>query len=234
MELGTDGVYIVTGGAGALAGAVARVFRDAGARLALVDLPGTPLAERAAEHHALAIEADLTSVDAARAMVERTRAAFGRVDGLIHTAGGFTMGAAHEADDAAYDRMLGGNLRTLVCAVRAALPAFLEQGGGFIAGISSGIVWRGTGAAGLALYAAAKGALTFYLRSLEAEVRDRGVRVAVVFPLTSIDTPANRRDRPDFDPREWVDPEEIATALLFAATRGPRGRLAELPIGVGR
>jgi len=58
------------------------------------------------------------------------------------------------------------------------------------------------------------------------------VRVAVVYPLAAIDTPGNRREMPDADPRSWVNPAAIAEALLFAATRGPRGRLTELPIGV--
>jgi hypothetical protein len=58
--------------------------------------------------------------------------------------------------------------------------------------------------------------------------------VAVVYPLAAIDTPANRRATPDADPRDWVDPEEIGRALLFAATRPARGRLVELPIAAGR
>ena len=229
MRLETDGVYILTGGGGDIAGAVARVFREAGARLALADVVAERVRERADALGALPLVADLTSLDEAHRMVAETVTAYGRVDGLIHTAGGFAMAPAHEAGMDLYDRMFDLNVRTLVCAVRAVLPALLERDDGFVAGISSSAVWRG-GTAGMALYAAAKGAVALYLRSLEKELRATGIRVAIVYPMSAVDTPANRRDMPEADPRAWVDPVEIGHALLFAATRDRRGRLLELPI----
>jgi len=234
MEIRSGGVFIVTGGAGALAGAVAEVFREGGARLALVDLAGSAVRERAAALGAVAITADLTDPADAQRMVAEATTAFGRVDGLVHTAGGFATAAADAAKPELYDRMFDVNMRTLFNAVSALLPTLLAQESGFLAGISTNLVWSGAGGAGMALYAASKAALTLYLRSLEREVRGRGVRVAIVYPLSPIDTPANRRDMPQADPDAWVDPVAIGEALLFAATRGPRGRIMELPIGVGR
>ncbi len=232
MEPEPGSVYIVTGGGGALAGAVARTFHRAGARLALADVSADSVRARARELEALPLVADLTDPDAAVRMVGETVDRFGRVDGLIHTAGGFAMGPAHEAGIDLYGRMMDLNVKTLFCAVRAVLPALLRRGGGFVAGISSSAVWNG-GTAGMALYAAAKGAVALYLRSVEAEVRKSGIGVAVVYPMSPIDTPRNRADTPDADPASWVDPEEIAAALLFAATRGRRGRLLELPVAAG-
>ena len=232
MELRIDGVYIVTGGAGALADAVATTFGAAGARLVLVDRVAEALRERAARHGAVPHTADLTDAAAAVAMVADIEGTLGRVDGVIHTAGAFAMERAELSDSALYDRMFDVNVRTLVNVTRAALPGMLARREGFIAGISSHVVWEGTGAASMTLYAAAKAAVAFYLRSLEREVRPSGVRVAVVYPLAAIDTPGNRREMPDADPRSWVNPAAIAETLLFAATRGPRGRLTELPIGV--
>jgi NADP-dependent 3-hydroxy acid dehydrogenase YdfG len=234
MELTTDGVFVITGGAGALAGEVARVLREAGARLVLADLDSARLWERAAALDAIAVVADLTSQDDADRMAAEAERAHGRIDGLIHTAGGFARGAVHEVAPGAFDRMFDLNVRTLHLATRAVLPGMLRRRSGFIAGISTSLVWHGTGGAGMALYAAAKAAVTFYLRSLEREVRASDVRVAVVYPLAPIDTPANRADMPGADPDEWVDPAEIAAALLFAATRGQRGRVLELPIASGR
>jgi len=233
MELRTDGVTIITGGGGAIAGAIAAVFAAAGARLALVDLDEAGVRARAETFGALALGADLTSAAAAAAMVAAVHDRFGRVDALIHTAGGFAMAAAHESSDELYDRMMTVNLRTLFCATRAVLPSFVGQGGGFIAGFSSGVVWEGRGAPGMSVYTAAKAAVTFFLRSVEQEYRARGISAAVVYPLGAVDTPANRAAMPAADPTTWVDPAEIGNALLFAATRGPRGRLAELAIGAG-
>jgi NAD(P)-dependent dehydrogenase (short-subunit alcohol dehydrogenase family) len=225
--------YILTGGGGALAGSIARVFGEAGARLSLVDSAAERVEARARELGADWFAADLTSADEARRVVDGTLTAAGRLDGLIHTAGGFAMAQAWERDEALYDRMLDANFRTTVTAVQACLPHFLRQGSGFIAAVSSHVVWNGEGAAGMAIYAAAKAALTFYLRSVNREVRRSGVRVAIVYPMAAIDTPANRAAMPDADPATWVDPDEIARVLLFASQRSDRGLLLELPIGVG-
>lgn len=228
----TGETFIITGGGGALAGSVARVFNEAGIRLALVDSDGTRVAARAASLGVLAVTADLTSAEEARRVVRETLTEFGRLDGLIHTAGSFAMAGVGENDEALYRRLIDANFRTAVTMVEACLPVLLGQRRGFVAGISSHVVWSGEGAARMSLYAGAKAALTFYLRSVAREVRERGVRVAVVYPMAAIDTPANRAAMPGRDPATWVDPDEIAQALLFASRRSARGVLLELPIGV--
>lgn len=229
MECHTQGVYIVTGGAGAIAGAVARVFARAGARVVLTDLPESAVGRRAVELGVQAVEADLSTLGGAERMVAETAGLYGHIHGLIHTVGGFSAAAAHRADMVHYDLMLDVNLRTLFCAVRAVLPELLGRRAGFIAGISSSVVLEG-GGAGMGVYAAAKGAVAAYLRALDAELRGQGVSVAVVYPYGPVDTPRNRADMPDADPADWVDAEEIGNALLFAATRSPRGRLIQLEI----
>ena len=82
----------------------------------------------------------------------------------------------------------------------------------------------------MGLYAAAKSAVAALLRSLDAELTEGAIRVAVLYPMGAVDTPQNRRAMPHTDPQTWIAPEAIAEALLFAATRGPRGRLLEIPI----
>jgi NADP-dependent 3-hydroxy acid dehydrogenase YdfG len=233
-ELRVDGVYLVTGGAGALADAVAAVFTAAGARVVLVDRVAEALRERAALRGAVPLTADLTDAEETAAMVRLAEADVGPLAGVVHTAGTFAMAPVAGGDPDLYDRMLDVNFRTLVNVARAALPGMVARGDGFLAGISSNVVWEGTGAAQMSLYAAAKAAVAFYLRSLERELGGAGVRAAIVYPLGPIDTPANRAAMPDADPAGWVDPVAIAEALLFAATRGPCGRLAELAIGSSR
>lgn len=229
MECTTSGVFIITGGAGAVAGAVAEVFTAAGARLVLADLPGSAVARRAVELGAHAVTADLATLSGAERVVGEAVGLFGQVDGLIHTVGGFAVAAAHRADTVHYDLLLDSNLRTLFCAVRAVLPELLARRSGFIAGISSSVVVEG-GGAGMAVYAAAKGAVAAYLRAVDAEVGSQGINVAVVYPHGPVDTPRNRAEMPGADPNAWVDAKEIGQALLFAATRSPRGRLLQLEI----
>jgi NADP-dependent 3-hydroxy acid dehydrogenase YdfG len=230
MNITCEGTFIITGGAGAIAGHVARVFSDAGARLALADLPGDRLDSRARELDATALTADLTSFDAAKEMVRQALEELGSIDGLIHTTGGFAMAPAHESEPDLYDRMLDLNLRTLFNASRAILPHFVERGSGFLAGFSAAPGWHRSGGGGMSLYAAAKGAVTAYLHAVGDELASKGVRTTIVYPMGVVDTPGNRKAMPDADPAEWIDADEIAGALLFAATRGPRGKLSELPV----
>jgi NADP-dependent 3-hydroxy acid dehydrogenase YdfG len=224
-----DRVFVVTGAGGAIAAPIVRVFAGAGARLALVDRPGHVQAEQAKSLDALALAADLTTSAGAHAMAAAVVARYGRIDGLIHTVGGFALGTVVDSDPATYDSMFDANVRTLFNALQAVVPGMLARGDGFVCGFSSEPGWTGR-SPGTALYGAAKSAVTSLLRSLELEARNSQLAVCIVFPMGAVDTPANRRDMPGADPQTWIDPEEIAASILHAATRGPRGRLTDLPI----
>jgi NADP-dependent 3-hydroxy acid dehydrogenase YdfG len=153
----------------------------------------------------------------------------GQLDGLIHTVGGFAMGRLEESQPADYDRMFDLNVRTLYHALRSAVPRLRGSEHGFVAAFSSEPAWTGA-APGTSLYGAAKAAVANLMRSLDAELAGTQVRVAIVYPMGAVDTPANRRDMPAVDPARLIDPDEIAETLLHAASRSPRGRLLELPI----
>lgn len=230
MRIETDAKIVITGGAGGIAGAVAEVFADAGARLALVDVDREKLEDRAGKLGAVAAAADLTDPDATRDTLDSVAGQLGGIDGLIHTTGGFAMAPADQLDLDLYQKMLDLNLRTLVVAFGAVLPAMLGRDGGFLAAFAAGPAWHRAGGAGMSVYAAAKNAVSGYVHAVQDELGDRGIRTAVVYPMGVVDTPANRAAMPDADRSAWIDPSEIGRALLFAATRGPRGRLTELPV----
>lgn len=222
-------VYLLTGGGGPVAASIAEVFTGAGARLALADIHAEEVQARAERLGGMGFGVNLTDYAATEALVGEVRSLMGRLDGLIHTVGGFAFGPVKEADPGAYDRMFDRNMKTLFYAVRAVLPTLLEQKDGFIAGFAAAPAWEGKGP-NKALYAAAKSAAATFLRSLDGEVGGTDIRVAILYPMGTIDTPANRKDMPDANPGEWIDPREIAETLLFAALRSPRGRLLELPV----
>jgi NADP-dependent 3-hydroxy acid dehydrogenase YdfG len=223
--------YLVTG-AGAIGVPIARAFAKAGAKVTLADVrPGSAM-EVAKELGGLGLVADLMSIEGAEAMVRDSLDRWGRIDGVVHTVGGFGMAAVEASDAALYDRMFDANMRTLFHVTRAVVPRLRAQNSGFIAAFSSEPAWRGA-AAGAALYAAAKAAATAFLRSLDAELAGTGVKVTILYPMGAVDTAANRKAMPDGDPAGWIDPEEIAASLVFAASRSPRGRLTELPIFSG-
>jgi NADP-dependent 3-hydroxy acid dehydrogenase YdfG len=222
-------VFLVTGAGGAIAGSIVDALAAAGAQLALADRLLEHVQARAQRHGALALAADLTTPAGAEQMVARTVERFGHVDGLVHTVGGFAWGRLHQAEPATYDRMFDLNVRSLFYAVRAVLPGMLARDAGFICGISSEPGWSGA-ANGSALYGAAKAAVATLLRSLDAELKGTAVRVAVLYPMGAVDTPANRKDMPDVDPHTLIDPAELGAAVRFAAGRSVRGRVTELPV----
>jgi NADP-dependent 3-hydroxy acid dehydrogenase YdfG len=224
-----DRAFLITGGSGAIAQPILRGFASAGCRLAVVDRTVEHARAAAAKVSATAIGADLTTAQGAAEAVRRATEALGRIDGVVHTVGGFSMGKVHEVAPADYDRMFDLNMRSLFYVTRSVLPGMLARKEGFLAGFSSEPGYSGA-APGASLYAAAKGAVATFLRSLDGELTGTQIRVAIVYPMGAVDTPANRREMPDFDPARYIDPDEIAQALLFAATRGPRARLTELPI----
>jgi NADP-dependent 3-hydroxy acid dehydrogenase YdfG len=222
-------VFIITGAGGAISSAINTAFHDAGAQLALADRPGN--AERARDQlgAGLAVGVDLSSLEGAQNMVAATLAHYGRVDGLIHTVGGFSTGKILEFKTEDFTRMFDVNVKTLAFAVAAVLPEVLKQQDGFIGGISAAQVARGSGA-GAALYTAAKGAVALYLKSLDAELKGSSAKAGVVYPMGAVDTPANRRDMPDADPKTWIDPNEIAAAFAYMASRSNRGRVLEMQV----
>lgn len=222
-------VYLVTGAGGAIAGSVNRALLAEGASLALADRPGNARRARETLGAGLVVPADLAAFDGARAAVEATVEGLGRLDGVVHTVGGFAGGKVRDASPQDYDRLLDANLRTLVNVTLAALPQLERSDAGFLGAVSAGQAWRGAGP-GAALYTASKAALAAFLRSLDGELGSAPTRVGIVYPMGAVDTPANRQSMPDADPGGWIDPDEVGAAFVHLATRSPRGRILELAV----
>jgi NADP-dependent 3-hydroxy acid dehydrogenase YdfG len=204
-------VFVVTGGKGAIGGAVVSAFEASGARAIVAGLP----------------EVDVLDAASAERLVSDVLAREGRLDGVIHTVGGFAMARVHEARLDDYDRLFDLNVRSLFYVARAVVPHFLGQRRGFLAAFSSEPGWTGA-SPGSALYGAAKAAVATFLRSLDGELTGTDARVAIVYPMGAVDTPANRRDMPSFD--RFIDPRDIAETIVHAAQRSRAGRLLELAV----
>src|SRR5476651_334251 len=88
MQL-ADAVGFVTGGAGGLGGAVARMLVDGGGRVAIVDVPSSPGEAFAAElgENAIFLPTDVTDTDQVEASITKTVGHFGRIDVCLNAAG---------------------------------------------------------------------------------------------------------------------------------------------------
>jgi short-subunit dehydrogenase len=227
-------LVVLTGAGGGVAPSVARRFAGAGCRLALITRPGTEaqgddlVQQLSAEHGPVASVhgIDLAASEAAGQALRGLEADLGPVHALLNLAGGFATGKASQADPALLERMLNVNLRTAVNATQALLSGMLQRESGFVAMLGANAVL--SPAPGMTAYAAAKGALATYTRSLAAEVGKAGVNVALVIPGGAIDTPENRASMKNADFSAWLDPAALADALHYLATLEARGRVHEL------
>ena len=77
------------------------------------------------------------------------------------------------------------------------------------------------GKGGQLAYAVAKGGVLTLTQSVDKELKGRRIRVNAILP-SNIDTPDNRRFRPNDDSTTWPSPDDIAQVLLFLASPGAR------------
>ena len=204
---------LVAGGTGGLGEAVLRTLLAAGR-------PVVATYRREAERERIEqqldagprlqlVHADLLQADAA----ERAVATVDRLGAVVNLVGGYAGGRkVHEIDADEFDRMLALNLRPAFLLARATMPRLTGAGGGAFVAVSARAALQPF--SGAAAYIAAKAAVLAFVRALDAEYRDAGVRCNAVLPSV-IDTPANRRSQPDADHRRWVAPEEIARVVEF-------------------
>jgi NAD(P)-dependent dehydrogenase (short-subunit alcohol dehydrogenase family) len=158
----------------------------------------------------------LTRPEEAARAVQAVRSRFGRLDVLLHLAGGFEGGTpVAQTDDGVWNRMFDLNLNAAFYTARAVLPSMLEAKYGRIVAIGSKTAVEPV--ATLAAYGASKAALVALIRTIALEVKRSGVTANVVLPSV-IDTPANRAADPGADFSRWVKPESIARLLLWFAS----------------
>jgi NAD(P)-dependent dehydrogenase (short-subunit alcohol dehydrogenase family) len=204
---------LVAGGTGALGGPVLEELLQTGH-----PVTATWVMEEERERVARDFEGEsgLALVQADLMDPEAVDEAVAGIDGLgaiVNLVGGFSMpGKVHESDVEDFDKQLRLNLRPGFLLARAGMPRLISNGGGAFVGVSARPALNPfPGAAG---YITAKAAVLAFIRALDAEYRDEGVRCNAILPSV-IDTPANRRAQPDADYSKWVPPQQIAKVIRF-------------------
>ncbi len=213
-------VAIVTGAGRGIGRAVALSLADEGADLALCDLDpdglntlARTLRERGRRVYSSAF--DVSDEDAVTRFVDETLSALGRIDILVNNAGTIVLpGDLLSTTTGAWERTMAVNATGPFLFCRSVLP-HLQRRGGSIVMIASTAGVRGLPER--AAYCASKHAVVGLTRALAAELRRSNVSVNAVCPGAVV-TPLTEMSRPDADREGWLEPADIARAVLFFAT----------------
>lgn len=178
-------VAIITGAGGGLGAEAARVLSMHGASVVVVDIDGAAAQRVAAEIEAgsgqsLAVQTDVSSEAAVKAMVEAVVARFGRVDVLHNNAAILSVEQRRRDRDVinmdveAWDRAMAVNLRGAMLCTKYAVREMLKNGKGSVIFATSGLGAQGD--LSLSAYAASKAALIMLSRSVAAQYGKQGIR----------------------------------------------------------
>jgi NAD(P)-dependent dehydrogenase (short-subunit alcohol dehydrogenase family) len=179
MEL-KDKVVVVTGGASGIGRAMATRFLKEGAgQVVIADLNEDGLKTVADEIGARAITTDVSDEDAVINLIRTTEQDYGQIDLLCNNAG-IGLGGGVEVENAGWEKIWQINVMAHVYAARAALPAMLERGDGYMLNTASaaGLLSQ----VGSAPYAVTKHAAVGFAEWLAISYGDRGLKVSVLCP----------------------------------------------------
>ncbi|MBK1734480.1 short-chain dehydrogenase [Halorhodospira abdelmalekii] len=174
---------VITGAAGGIGEATARLLYAHGAHLVLTDreLDGVQALANSLGERAAAMAVDVSSQADNQAMIEAAEARFGPIHGLFLNAGTEgRIGPLEATDDAVWDQVFAVNVHGVRYGIQAALPSLRRGGGGSILITASVAGVRGS--PGLSPYVASKHAVMGLMRTAAAELGPEGIRVNTINP----------------------------------------------------
>jgi len=222
-------VALVTGGSRGIGEAIAYALAKEGADIGLGDIADKEQTERVCESirkkygvKAIAIKADVSVPEEVQAMVDAMLKRFGKIDILVNNAGITSSNKLVDTSLEEWNRVIGVDLTGVFLCTKAVLPFMLSRREGRIINISSTNALLGR--AGRSAYAAAKGGVIAFTKSIARELIQDGILVNCVAPgptdtaMISL-TLEGREAIGSFVPLGRISlPEEIATTVVFLAT----------------
>lgn len=233
VSLLTDRVAVVTGGAGGIGAATARLFAEHGADVVIADIDAdlaraTATAITESGGSASAVVTDVRDPDQVARLAGTVFDQSGRVDVLVNNVGHWLRhpGNFVDTDPQLWDELYRINLHHVFLVTHAFLPAMAERHTGAIVNVSSIEGIRGYPED--PVYAAFKSAVNAFTRSLAVQVGNDGVRVNAIAPdvTESLQVPYSQWLSADEQTQwpQWVPvgrmglPEDQAMVILFLAS----------------
>jgi 3-oxoacyl-[acyl-carrier protein] reductase len=212
-------VALVTGAGRGIGKAVSLLLAQWGCRVALAARTRVQIEEVESEINtqggkALSVPSDLTRDEEINALVEKIQRTWGGIDILINNAGWGKRAPVVKAKIEDWDQTFRLNLRAPMLLTQLVLPHMIEKGEGAVVNIGS--VSGKTGEANGAAYSASKFGLIGFTQSLFEEVREHGIKVAVILP-GFVDTPLIPPNR-QLDRNKMIQAEDVAKTVHYVLT----------------
>jgi 2-hydroxycyclohexanecarboxyl-CoA dehydrogenase len=221
-----DRIYVVTGGASGIGRATALLLAAQGATVHIGDrdVAGAErtLQEGKGKGGSIAVTAlDLANADSVKAFASEVLARHARVDGLVNAAGFDKVGPFIKNDPELWERLVAVNLLGAMRLTQLLLPSMMESKSGKIVNIASDA--GRVGSMGETAYAATKGGLIAFTKSLAREMARYQINVNVVCPGPT-DTPLFNSEASDglreallnaIPFRRLGQPEDVAQAVRY-------------------
>ena len=223
-------VALITGASRGIGETIALELGRLGFDLALVGRDRESLEEIAGKAEGIkthCIVADLSKVEAAKGIVEETAKALGGIDLLVNCAGVPQNGPFTDVTPEEWDRVFAVNARAPFFICQAAFPYLKASQKPIVINISSVVGFKGY--ANQSVYSSSKHALAGFTQVFAKEVQPFGIHVHLISP-GAVATEMVRKMRPDIDPSELIQPEEIAEIVRFLVTRKGTGTIDEFYI----
>jgi NAD(P)-dependent dehydrogenase (short-subunit alcohol dehydrogenase family) len=225
---------MITGGGSGIGRATARLFAQAGARVAIADINSAGGEETrglitAEEGEAFFVHADVAKVSDAESLIRTVVERFGRLDIVVNNAGVELPKSLLDTSEEDWERVITIDLKGVYFVSKYAVAEMVKCGGGAIVNISSGAGILGFPM--MTAYCAAKGGVVALTRAIAIEYARQGIRVNCICPGV-VDTPMSRwffsslpnpeEVRRHFEAQtpvgRFAAPEEIAQTILFLAS----------------
>ena len=223
---------LVTGASRGIGKAIATELASLGYELALVGRDTAALAEVIAGlpetcPKAVAIPADLSLVESCAEVVREAAAQLGGIDVLVNCAGLSQAGSFTEVTPEQWDRIFAVNAKAPFFLCQEALPYLKKSSKPTVINIASVVGFKGY--INQSVYSSSKHALTGFTKVFAKEVQPFGIRVHLISP-GGVATEMVRQMRPDINPDELIQPEEIAEIVRFLVTREGQGTIDQFYI----